>query len=131
MPPLGRASLGPQVAPDQNPHGGTFVPGDAPSQSLQWAVEMVAKAGSIGVIGVYPAQLTTFPTGAAMNKNLSVKMGNCNHRRYLPHLLDLVRTGAIDPLTVLTQVEDLPTVLKAHETFDRRESGWTKAVIAP
>jgi threonine dehydrogenase-like Zn-dependent dehydrogenase len=120
-----------QVAPEQNPHGDTYVPGDAPSQSLQWAVEMVAKAGSIGVIGVYPPQMTSFPTGAAMNKNLSVKMGNCNHRRYIPRLLDLVRTGAIDPATVLTQVEDLPDVLQAYETFDHRESGWTKAVIAP
>jgi len=120
-----------QVAPEQNPHGDTFVPGDAPSQSLQWAVEMVAKAGSIGVIGVYPPAMTSFPTGAAMNKNLSVKMGNCNHRRYIPHLLDLVRTGAIDPSTVITQVEDMPDVLQAYETFDHRESGWTKAVIAP
>jgi len=120
-----------QVAPEQNPHDGTYVPGDAPSQSLQWAVEAVAKAGSIGVIGVYPPQMTAFPTGAAMNKNLTVKMGNCNHRRYLPHLLDMVRTGAVDPSTVITQVEDMPTVLEAYETFDRRHSGWTKAVIAP
>ncbi|WP_249522759.1 zinc-dependent alcohol dehydrogenase [Modestobacter marinus] len=120
-----------QVAPEQNPHGDTFVPGDAPSQSLEWAVQAVAKAGSIGVIGVYPPQLTAFPTGAAMNKNLSIKMGNCNHRRYIPHLLELVRTGAVDPATVLTQVEDMPTVLQAYETFDHRESGWTKAVIAP
>jgi len=120
-----------QVAPEQNPHGDTYVPGDAPSQSLQWAVEMVAKAGSIGVIGVYPPSMTSFPTGAAMNKNLSIKMGNCNHRKYIPHLLDLVRTGAIDPSTVITQVEDMPTILEAYETFDHRESGWTKAVIAP
>jgi threonine dehydrogenase-like Zn-dependent dehydrogenase len=41
--------------------------------------------------------MTSFPTGAAMNKNLTVKMGNCNDRRYVPHLLDLVRTGARDP----------------------------------
>ncbi len=120
-----------QVAPEQSPKGDTWVPGDAPSQSLQWAVQAVAKAGSIGVIGVYPPQMTSFPTGEAMNKNLSVKMGNCNHRRYLPRLLDLVRTGAIDPSTVLTQVTDVPGVLDAYATFDRRESGWTKVVLDP
>jgi threonine dehydrogenase-like Zn-dependent dehydrogenase len=75
-----------QVAPDQNPHDGTYVAGDAPSQSLRWAVETVAKAGSI---------------------------------------------GAIDPSTVITQVADMPSVLDAYENFDRRESGWTKAVVAP
>jgi threonine dehydrogenase-like Zn-dependent dehydrogenase len=82
-----------QVAPEQDPHGDTWVPGNAPSQSLQWAVEAVAKAGSIGIIGVYRPQLTSLPTGAAMNKNLTVQMGNCNHRRYIPHPLDLVRTA--------------------------------------
>jgi threonine dehydrogenase-like Zn-dependent dehydrogenase len=62
----------------------------------------------------------------AMNKNLTVKMGNCNHRRYLPRLLDLVRTGAIDPSSMLTQTEELPSALDAYKTFDKRESGWTK-----
>jgi len=120
-----------QVAPEQNPQGDTYVPGNAPSQALQWAVQAVAKAGTIGIIGVYPPQLTSFPLGAAMNRNLTVKMGNCNHRRYIPQLLDLVRTGAIDPATVATQGEHMPSVLEAYETFDRRESGWTKVVLDP
>ena len=120
-----------QVAPEQHPEGGTWVPGDAPSQSLQWAVQAVAKAGTIGIIGVFPPEMTSFPTGAAMNKNLTVKMGNCNHRRYIPQLLDLVRTGAIDPASMLTQVEDLPSVLDAYATFDQRESGWTKVALLP
>ncbi len=37
----------------------------------------MAKAGSIGIIGVYPPTVQTWPIGAAMNKNLTVKMGNC------------------------------------------------------
>ncbi len=118
-----------QVAPEQNPQGDSWVPGDAPSQSLQWAVQAVAKAGTIGIIGVYPPELTSFPIGAAMNKNLTVKMGNCNHRRYIPRLIDLVRTGAIDPASVLTQSEALPSVLDAYRTFDQRATGWTKVAL--
>jgi threonine dehydrogenase-like Zn-dependent dehydrogenase len=91
----------------------------------------VGKAGTVGVIGLYPPEMTSFPTGAAMNKNLTVKMGNCNHRHYIPHLLDLVRTGALDPSSMLTQVEDPPSVLHAYATFDQRESGWTKVVLLP
>jgi len=120
-----------QVAPEQNPDGDLWVPGDAPSQALQWAVEAVAKAGTIGIIGVYPPQMSSFPTGAAMGKNLTVKAGNCNHRRYVPRLLDLVRTGAIDPTTVLTQDEPLVSAIEAYETFDQRESGWTKVAFTP
>ena len=120
-----------QVAPEQSPDGENWVPGDAPGQALQWAVQSVAKAGSIGVIGVYPPAFTSFPTGEAMNINLTVKMGNCNHRRYLPRLLDLVRTGAIDPSTVITQDEGVTSALEAYATFDRREPGWTKVVLDP
>jgi threonine dehydrogenase-like Zn-dependent dehydrogenase len=120
-----------QVAPEQAPDGETWVPGDAPSQAVRWAVQAVAKAGSIGIIGVYPPQMTSFPTGEAMNKNLTVKAGNCNRRRYVPRLLDLVRTGAVDPATVLTQDEPVTSALDAYATFDRRESGWTKVVLDP
>jgi threonine dehydrogenase-like Zn-dependent dehydrogenase len=81
-----------QVAPETNPQGGdTWVPGDAPSQALQWAVEGVAKAGTLAIIGVYPPQAQAFPIGQAMNKNLTVKMGNCNHRRYIPELVTMTR----------------------------------------
>jgi len=118
-----------QVAPKTNPDGDTWVPGDAPSLALRWAVQAVAKGGTIGIIGVYPPQFTTFPIGEAMNKNLTVKGGNCNHRRYIPELLDLVRTGAIDPSTVLTQQGPLPSAIEAYRTFDRRESGWTKVLL--
>jgi threonine dehydrogenase-like Zn-dependent dehydrogenase len=120
-----------QVAPEQNHDGESWVPGDAPSQALQWAVEAVAKAGTIGIIGVYPPQMSSYPIGAAMNKNLTIKAGNCNHRRYLPELVQLVRTGAADPSTVITQGTDVPGVLDAYATFDRRESGWTKVTLDP
>ncbi|HET7358296.1 MAG TPA: hypothetical protein VFJ09_16655 [Nocardioidaceae bacterium] len=45
------------------PHG---QPGEAPTQAAEWAVQMVAKAGTIGT---------------------TLKIGNCNHRRCLPELV--------------------------------------------
>jgi threonine dehydrogenase-like Zn-dependent dehydrogenase len=117
------------AAPDAQPQGEQWVPGDAPSQAQQWAVEAVAKAGRIGIIGVYGAQFSSWPIGAAMNKNLSVKMGNCNHRRYLPQLLDLVSTGVVDPTDFITQHAEPTSAIEAYETFDRREEGWLKTVL--
>ncbi len=118
-----------QVAPETNEQDGNWVPGDAPSQALEWAVQAVAKAGTIGIIGVYPPSATSFPIGMAMNKNLSIKMGNCNHRGYIPALVEMVRMGRIDPLQVLTKVEPLTDVIEAYEHFDKRESGWTKTEL--
>jgi threonine dehydrogenase-like Zn-dependent dehydrogenase len=45
------------------------------------------------IIGVYPPQFEQFPIGQAMNKNLTLKMGNCNHRRYIPDLVTMTRAG--------------------------------------
>lgn len=105
--------------------------GTAPSQAAQWIVESVAKAGSIGVIGVYPPTVQTWPFGTAMNKNLTIKMGNCPHRSIIPRLIDLVASGVSDPAQVLTQTKPVGDVLEAYRTFDRREPGWVKVALAP
>jgi threonine dehydrogenase-like Zn-dependent dehydrogenase len=35
-------------------HGHDWKPGDAPAQALEWAVDALAKAGTLSIIGVYP-----------------------------------------------------------------------------
>ena len=72
-----------------------------------------------------------FPIGAAMNKNLTLKMGNCNHRRYIPELVEMTRAGLVEPAAVLTQLEDIVDVEKAVEAFDRRDPGWIKVELEP
>ena len=96
---------------------------------LEWAVDALAKAGTFGIIGVYGDAAEHFPIGKAMEKNLTLKMGNCNHRRYVPHLIELVRAGAVDPTEVLTQKEELPSAINAYRAFDRRDAGWTKVEL--
>ena len=119
-----------QVAPERNPHE-NWIAGDAPSQALRWAVEAVAKAGTISIIGVYPPQMESFPIGAAMNKNLTFKMGNCNHRKYIPHLVELTRTGAVDPSAVLTELHGVTDAIEAYKAFDERRPGWLKVELQP
>ena len=120
-----------EVAPKTNPKDGNWVPGDAPSQAISWAVKSVAKAGTVSVIGVYPQTAETFPLGAAMNKNLTLNMGNCHHRRYIPALVNLVRNQTIDPLKILTQIEPITGVIEAYKAFDKRQAGWIKVELKP
>jgi len=54
---------------------------------------------------------------------LTVKMSNCNHRRYLPELVTMTRSAA--------QVDDVLDVIEAYEAFDRREPTWIKAALDP
>jgi threonine dehydrogenase-like Zn-dependent dehydrogenase len=122
-----------QVAPDAHPRGDRWHPGDAPSQALEWAVQAIAKAGTLAIVGVYPPTLRSFPIGVAMNKNLTVNTGNCHHRKYVPKLLDLVRSGAVEPSAILTHVEPMTAVLDAYRAFDTRQPGWIKVelVVGP
>lgn len=104
-------------------------PGNAPTSALEWAVESVAKAGTISVVGVYPISVRWFPTGSAMMKNLKIRMGNCPHRRYIPTLIELVRSGMIDPGDVLSHVGPLVSAVEAYEAFNERKPGWVKVEL--
>jgi threonine dehydrogenase-like Zn-dependent dehydrogenase len=120
-----------RVAPETNPQGDTWVPGDAPPQSMVWAAQAVMKTGVIGVIGVFPPQAMTAPMGTIQQRNLTVRGGNCNHRKYMPMLVGLVATGALDPTEILTNTEPLTSAIEAYEAFDRREQGWIKVELQP
>jgi threonine dehydrogenase-like Zn-dependent dehydrogenase len=115
-----------------HPHGHEqWQPGDAPSQALEWAVEGLAKAGTLSIIGVYPAGFDSFPIGAAMNKNIRMNMGNCHHRKYIPKLIELTLAGKVDPAKVLTQCEPLTDAISAFAAFDLHEAGWIKVKLKP
>jgi threonine dehydrogenase-like Zn-dependent dehydrogenase len=120
-----------QIAPEKNPDGANWVPGDAPSQVLNWAVESVAKAGTVCLTGVYPESARTYPVGKSMNKNITVKGGNCNHLRYVAKLLEIVRSGTIRPERILTKHEALADAIEAYRHFDTRDAGWIKVELRP
>ncbi|MDO0975423.1 alcohol dehydrogenase catalytic domain-containing protein [Mycolicibacterium frederiksbergense] len=117
------------AAPVGDASGDQWVPGDAPTLAARWAVQAVAKAGTVGVIGVYPPTLDAFPFGEAMNRNLTIQAGNCNHRRYVPRLLEMVARGDIDPSAFITQLSDPVSMVDAYKNFDQRHEGWLKTVV--
>ncbi len=119
-----------RVAPKTKPKDGNWEPGDAPSMALEWALECVAKAGTLGIIGVYNEEVS-FPIANATEKNLTLRMGNCNHRRYIPKLVELVRSGAVRPSEILSHRQPLADVIEAYKAFDKREPGWIKVELEP
>src|SRR6185312_10797733 len=108
-----------------------FQPGGAPSQALKWAIESVAKAGTVSVIGVYSAPVHSFPINKMMEKNLTFKGGNCNHRRYMPEMIELVRSGVIRPEQFLTQKEPMQSAVDAYRSFAEHDRGWIKVKLEP
>lgn len=58
-------------------------------------------------------------------------MGNCNHRKDLPLLIDLVRTGTMNPAKLLSHDEPMTSVIEAYRAFDTRQTGWLKVKLEP
>jgi len=108
-----------------------WAPGQAPSQALRWAVEALAKAGTLSVVGVYPSNFEGIPFGKLMNKNIRVYTGNCHHRRYIPKLLSLIESRAVNIDLILSHVEPLKDALEAYRLFNDRQPGWIKVELRP
>jgi threonine dehydrogenase-like Zn-dependent dehydrogenase len=49
----------------------------------------------------------------------------------IPHLVELVRSGAVRPSEVITQIGDLTGAVDAYEHFDDRDAGWHKVALDP
>jgi threonine dehydrogenase-like Zn-dependent dehydrogenase len=92
---------------------------------------VVSQGRNASIIGVYPQTHQFFPIGTAMNKNLTINMGNCNHRKYIPTLVNLVRNGTVNPEQILTQIEPMTSVIDAYKAFDTRQAGWVKVELIP
>jgi hypothetical protein len=73
---------------------------------------------ALSIVGLYP-EGRLFPIGEALDKNLTIKAGNTPHRKYIPDLVELVESGVIDPVGVLTQTELLTDAIEARRSTER------------
>jgi len=99
--------------------------------ALNWAIYSVRKGGSVSVLGVYGPPCNTVALGAVMNKGLTLRAGQCNVRRYMPHLLEHIRKGRIDPDAVITHRFPLEEAPRAYELFAKKQDGCIKCVLVP
>ncbi len=105
--------------------------GDAPEMPLAGAIEMVAKAGHISIVGLYPAGFNQIDLGKAFGKNLTIRMGDCPHRRYLPKLVRMVAAGLLRPSNILTKRLAFSDAIEAYKAFDSHAEGWLKVELVP
>ncbi len=99
--------------------------------ALSWAIHAVRKDGTVSIVGVYGPPANLVPIGVAMNKGLTLRMAQASVKRYMPHLLELVRAGRLDPRGLVTHRMPLEHAPKAYALFDRKEDGCVKCVLLP
>ncbi len=98
---------------------------------LREAIMCCRKGGTVSIPGVYVGFLDKVPFGAAMNKGLTMKMGQTHVHRYLEPLLKKIVDGEIDPSFIITHRVSLDEVPDAYKTFRDREDGCIKVVLKP
>jgi threonine dehydrogenase-like Zn-dependent dehydrogenase len=88
-------------------------------------------AGVLSVPGVYGGLLDKVPFGAAMNKGLTIRMGQTHVNRWTDDLLRRIQEGEIDPSFVVTHTAALADGPRMYETFRAKEDGCIKVVLKP
>jgi threonine dehydrogenase-like Zn-dependent dehydrogenase len=99
--------------------------------ALHWAIETVRKAGHVSVVGVYGPPSNLIPIGTAMNKGITMRMNQCNVKRYMPHLLDHIRAGLVNAKALITHRMPLEEIDEAYRMFAHKRDGVIKAVLIP
>jgi threonine dehydrogenase-like Zn-dependent dehydrogenase len=99
--------------------------------ALRDAIMACRPQGIVSVIGVYGGLLDKFPSGAFMNKGLTLKSGQCHVQRYLPKLYEHVKNGDIDPSFVITHRIPLSEAPNGYETFKHKLDNCVKVVLEP
>ncbi len=89
------------------------------------------KGGNLSIPGVYISHLDAIPFGPAMNKGLTMKMGQTHVPRYYDKLLPKIESGEIDPSFVVTHRLPLDEAPDAYKMFREKKDGYIKVVLNP
>ena len=98
---------------------------------LREAIMCCRKGGTISIPGVYVGIVDKIPIGAAMNKGLTLKMGQTHMHKYMRPLLERIEKGDIDPSFVITHRLKLTDAPGAYQTFRDKKDGCIKVVMTP
>lgn len=98
---------------------------------LREAIYCCRKGGTISVPGVYLGFLDKIPFGAAMNKGLTIRMGQTHMQRYMRPLLEKIEAGQIDPGFVITHRMSLADAPRGYKLFREKQEGCIKVVLKP
>lgn len=98
---------------------------------LRQAIHCCRKGGTVSIIGVYGGLADKIPTGALMNKGLTIKTGQCHVHRYVPELLGHIRNRRIDPSFVVTHRLPLSQAVEGYKMFRFRQDECVKVVLDP
>jgi threonine dehydrogenase-like Zn-dependent dehydrogenase len=101
--------------------------------AFQLAIDIVRRGGTISLIGVYGGMADPLPMLTLFDKQIQLRMGQANVRRWTDQILPLVTDDA-DPLgtegfhTHQLPLDDAP---RGYEIFQKKDDGAIKVLLKP
>jgi threonine dehydrogenase-like Zn-dependent dehydrogenase len=100
--------------------------------ALYLAIDIVRRGGTISLIGVYGGMADPLPMLTLFDKQVQLRMGQANVKRWAPQILPLLLDG--DPLgteTFATHKVPLERAPDAYATFQAKDDGAVKILFRP
>ena len=101
--------------------------------ALQTAIQLVRRGGTVSISGVYGGAVDPMPMMDLFDRQVTLRMGQANVRRWIDDLLPLVSADD-DPLGVLdlrTHRLPLEQAPDAYAMFQAKKDGCIKVVLDP
>ena len=101
--------------------------------ALMLAIEAVRRGGTVSISGVYAGVADPMPMMTLFDKQLTLRMGQCNVQAWQDELLPLVEhpddpLGTEDLVTHRVPLERAPEM---YEVFQKKQEGCIKVVLKP
>jgi threonine dehydrogenase-like Zn-dependent dehydrogenase len=100
--------------------------------ALHAAIDIVRRGGTISIIGVYGGMADPLPMMTLFDKQIQLRMGQANVKRWVPEIMPLLMNG--DPLGVdgfASHHLPLDSAPEAYEKFQKKEDGFVKVLLQP
>jgi threonine dehydrogenase-like Zn-dependent dehydrogenase len=100
--------------------------------ALHAAIAMVRRGGTISIVGVYGGMSDPLPMLTMFDKQIQLRMGQANVRRWVPEILPLLVDA--DPLGVegfATHHVPLDDAPRAYDMFQKKTDGVVKVLLHP
>jgi len=101
--------------------------------AIYLSIDLVRRGGTISLSGVYGGEADPMPMFTLFDKQIQLRMGQANVKRWIPQVLPLV-TDDSDPLGTedfATHRVPLDQAPQAYATFQKKDDGCFKVLVQP
>jgi threonine dehydrogenase-like Zn-dependent dehydrogenase len=101
--------------------------------ALRWSHDAVRRGGTLSITGVYAGYVNLFNLGDLLDRQITIRMGQANVRRWVDDIMPLLERdddplGTEDLATHFLPLDEAP---RGYEIFQKKEDAAIKIVLQP